>query len=107
MRRYRLLSFQFDSVPLLLRDPEPADPAGAEQWKQNRSEILTDFSERFGDREAEAKLKNYVDFGPLPFSVLAYHNQFLHELHRELVLYLPKHPSTDLLPVLRHVPGVL
>lgn len=85
MKRYRVMSMSFDSQPMLLKDP-PADPEQLEQWMSNRDRLIVSLTQEFGARNFDLKLANYRELGPLPFSVLSYHNDFLSEIRRAFVV---------------------
>lgn len=77
MKRYRILSFDFDTRVRTL-DPIP------EEWeervkalhRQNRERTIAGLKLEFGSLRFEEKLQNFIDIGAKPFSVLAFHNRF-------------------------------
>ena len=83
MKRYRVLSFDFDSRALLL------EPAG-EHWiqeakdlhRENQKSIIRELGQEFGTQNLEQKLNSVIELGPKPFSVHAYHNKFLEQVRK-------------------------
>lgn len=48
--------------------------------------MLQSLRNEFGLDQFEAKLRNYNEMGPMPFSVLAFHNKFLHAIRNAFVI---------------------
>jgi hypothetical protein len=82
VRRFHPFSFDFDSTPSSLAEPEVH---WEEQVKQlhleNRAKQIRRLEEEYGVRHLESVIKNATDLGPKAVSLLAYHNQF-HEQAR-------------------------
>lgn len=78
MRRYRILSFDFDSRAIILRErPSPEGEAKVRaQWEANRASVEAGLVHEFGDVARQSKRENFIAVGPRPFSVLAFHNRF-------------------------------
>ncbi|CAN5314705.1 hypothetical protein BH11PSE11_BH11PSE11_34720 [soil metagenome] len=71
MKRYRILSFDFDSRVHAFTDetdPEKIRQAG-ERLKFH-----------VGEANLDLKIKNFMDLGPKPMSVAAFHNRFLEQI---------------------------
>ncbi len=69
-RRLRVLSFDFDGRWAALNTT--SDPPGA--LDETHARMRESLRSQFGIDHFDAKLKNYMDLGPKPMSVLAYHN---------------------------------
>lgn len=87
MKRYRVHRTEIDGRPVFL---STQIQSGWEQdvidnWVENKTKMTVDFVLEFGILNHEVKLKDYVDFGPLPFSVIAYHNKFLRQVRNSFV----------------------
>ncbi|MGN7100329.1 hypothetical protein ACTHR6_01885 [Ralstonia holmesii] len=77
MKRYRILSFDFDSR---VRSFDPINEDWDEKVKaihrQNRDSTIAHLQQEFGAQGFDEKLRNFIDLGAKPFSVVAFHNQF-------------------------------
>ena len=86
MKRYRITSMDFDSRAHGL---EPAQ----DQWEQktkdlherNRQQALAHFKLEFGEHNLDVKVQNFIDLKFKPFSVMAFHNKFLHQTRNAFV----------------------
>lgn len=77
MKRYRILGFDFDSRARSF-DPISEDweePVKA-MHQQARDRTIAGIKFEYGELRFEEKLKNFVDLGAKPFSVIAFHNAF-------------------------------
>jgi hypothetical protein len=78
MKRFRVSAFDFDSRPLMLA-MEIKD-----EWEEqvkalhraNKERVREDYLCEFGPRWSEQKLRNIVDLGPKPLSIIAFHLTF-------------------------------
>ncbi|MDP9381525.1 MAG: hypothetical protein M3Q29_15535 [Chloroflexota bacterium] len=88
MKRYRVLSFDFDSGPSLLSQTVSEDwaPEIQEQHRENRRRVITSVVQRFGPQDAEDKLQGYIDLGPMPVSIVGYHNRFFRQTRDSFVI---------------------
>ena len=77
MKRYRVLEFNMDSRAIALNAP-----IADEIKEQIRQELI----QEFGSLDSEVKLQDFVDIGPIPFSVIDYHNRFLHQARQAFVI---------------------
>ena len=78
MKRFRVLSFDFDTRATVLNQeirPE-REPSVRQLWEENIASIQAGLQREFGELNADAKLQNFIDLGPRPFSILAFHNGF-------------------------------
>ena len=79
MKRYRLLSTQYDTRPFLLKmamessDPKPMWLEAVE--KQTIQELVA----RYGAYSIGSKVENFVAIGNLPWSIVSFHNDFLEQ----------------------------
>ena len=88
MKRYRILSFDFDSRVLLLQQPfdDNWEDSVKQQWQKNAEDVRQKLLHEFGSRNGQAKIKNFLDLGPRPFSVLAFHNRFAAQIRNAFVV---------------------
>jgi hypothetical protein len=88
LKRYRVVNVQFDSTPALMQDEIQVD--WSEEVKQlhqeRREQLMRDFVATYGARQQEKKLQDFIDFGVLPFSILAFHNRFLPQIRTSFVM---------------------
>jgi hypothetical protein len=56
------------------------------QWIEPKENIRRGLMFEYGEHEFDTKLQNFIDLGPEPFSVLAYHNHFLHQARTAFVV---------------------
>jgi hypothetical protein len=87
MKRYRVLSYDFDSRALILREkPDTGwDPKVREQWNKNVTIIREDLLLEFGLKWFEQKEQNFIDLGPTPFSIIGFHNKFFRQIRYAFV----------------------
>lgn len=80
MKRYRLLSFDFDSRAHSLKEhiPDHWEEKVKLLHRQNREQTERSLIHEFGEESAAVKRQNFIDLGPKPVSILAYHNAFFH-----------------------------
>jgi hypothetical protein len=81
MKRYRVSAFDFDSRPLILamEIKDEWEEQVKAQHHANKERVREDYLCEFGPRWGEQKLRNIVDLGPKPFSIVAFHNKFLEQ----------------------------
>lgn len=89
MKRYRNLAIlDFDKRSLTLSGPIN------EEWEekvkalhyQNRANTIQRLVAEFGQVGADHKIQNFVDLGPKPFSVIAFHNRFFTQARTAYVM---------------------
>lgn len=81
-RRYHPFSFDFDSTPLNLKDPEDHWDEHVKQLHlENRARSINRLELEYGTLHIEHVVKNAADLGPKLMSLLTYHN-VLHEQAR-------------------------
>lgn len=88
MKRYRVLGLDFDTRATILKT-EIQDTWASnikDLWKQNKENIMEELMAQHGAFGYHAKLKNFVDMGPAPVSVIAFHNKFLRQVRESFVI---------------------
>jgi hypothetical protein len=88
MKRHRVLRIDFDTRPTLL------GIVIEEHWEehvkalhqQNRAQIIGALKEQFGIWRFDQKLANFIELGAKPFSVIAFHNEFLAQIRQSFVM---------------------
>lgn len=88
MKRYRVLSYDFDTRANVLNTVVKDDwePQVKASWENNKNQIKEGLIAEFGAYSAFAKIRNFTDLGPLPFSIIAFHNKFLRQAWRSFVI---------------------
>jgi len=88
MKRFRVLSFDFDMRvhSLTQETQEHWEERVTEQHKQNLENIERGLIREFGELAADQKHQNFIDLGPKPFSILAFHNRFLEQIRTAFVM---------------------
>lgn len=88
MKRYRVLSFDIDSraSTLTRKIRDEWEETVKETHRENKRQVKQSILEQFGDQAAEAKLENFAELGDMPFSILAFHNKFLHQVRSAFVI---------------------
>jgi len=88
MKRYRVLSFDFDSRATLLAMEIHQDweEKIKEQHRENKENLIQELLSQYGTHAAEVKRKNLIDMGPKPFSILAFHNKFFEQIRRAFIM---------------------
>jgi hypothetical protein len=88
MKRYRVINVELDSRATTLKTEIK------EFWKlrvkelhqENKEKTEKGLIEEFGVAYAEAKIRNFMDLGNAPFSILAFHNRFLRQIRNAFVI---------------------
>ncbi|MGF1472936.1 MAG: hypothetical protein ACFB50_14505 [Rubrobacteraceae bacterium] len=88
MKRYRVFGNDFDTRAniLKLEIEDHWEDHIKEMWRNNKEGIKRGLLLQYGFENADEKLKNFVDLGPKPFSVLAYHNRFAEQARNAFVV---------------------
>lgn len=87
MKRYRVLPRDFDARALSLEPiPEHWDEEVKKLHQENRENTIEELKHQFGDWAGEIKIRNFIDLGTKPFSILAYHNRFLEQVRNSFVI---------------------
>lgn len=88
MKRYRILSFDFDSrVHVLTTEIR-------DEWEEhirenhllNRRKTQEAIIYEFGISEYHQKRQNFIDLGPKPWSILAFHNKFQSQIREAFII---------------------
>jgi hypothetical protein len=101
VKRYRVVNMHFDTTANVLG---MLDPKIQDDWPQatkdlairNRDQLRAGLVASYGNGHFEVKLANLRDIGMLPFSVIAFHNNFLEQARHAFVmgLYYPALTAT-------------
>lgn len=86
MKRYRICNFDFDSRS---RAFDPIQEGWDEQVKAlhitNRDHAVEELRNQYGEWGLDQKVKNFIDLGVKPFSVIAFHNHFYEQARSAFV----------------------
>lgn len=87
MKRYRILSWDFDSRAhaLKLDIHDEWDEQVKEQHRHNKQQIEESLILQFGALNAENKIQNFIDLDYKPVSVISFHNQFFDQIRTAFV----------------------
>jgi len=88
MKRYRVLSFDFDARihTLTLAIQEEWEEGIKEQHQQAKHSVEGGLVYAYGVQAKDAKLQNFIELGDKPFSILAFHNPFFEQLRTAFVM---------------------
>jgi hypothetical protein len=88
MKRYRVLGYDFDSRAAILKTEihDSWEPDVKEQWHNNKINIEEQLVAQYGAYGYHSKLKNFIDLGPAPWSVISFHNKFLKQVRESFVI---------------------
>ncbi|MCK4783392.1 MAG: hypothetical protein KAV87_06545, partial [Desulfobacteraceae bacterium] len=88
MKRYRVLSFDFDTrVHILTQEiSDTWEDQVKKLHSQNKEAIEKDLAGSYGPEAQEAKRRNFIDLGDKPMSILAFHNQFFEQIRTAFVM---------------------
>jgi hypothetical protein len=88
MKRYRVLSFDFDArVHLLTQIIQDAwEEAVKALHRQNKQQVENDLVLSYGLYDRQAKLQNFIDLADKPMSVVAFHNRFFEQIRIAFVM---------------------
>jgi hypothetical protein len=81
VKRYRILSFDFDCRVHLLTQVihDQWEDHVKEMHRTNKQNFLAGLAAAFGQMDFEQKVQNFVDMGAKPMSIVAYHNKFFEQ----------------------------
>ncbi len=88
MKRYRVLRMDFDATANLLAieiKPEWEESVRA-QHAENQRRIQQSLAARYGPAGFDQKLRNLLDIGAAPFSLIAFHNDFLRQIRDAFIV---------------------
>jgi hypothetical protein len=88
MKRYRVLSFDFDSNPSILKNAIEREQEGkaTEQHRKSIGETIAWLRAFYGETYIEQKIQNYIDLGAQSISILAFHNKFFRQARNAFVI---------------------
>jgi hypothetical protein len=88
MKRYRILSFDFDARANLLsiEIKDSMDEKNKKLMQDNKSKVIEGLIDEYGVIGSEQKIKNFIDLGASPVSVIAFHNNFLRQARDAFVV---------------------
>jgi len=88
VKRYVILNLQFDTRATILGSPikEEWDAVVKETHHKNRGAVISSLAQQYGTANLDPKLANLLDLGPLPMSILAFHNRFLPQVRDAFVM---------------------
>lgn len=88
MKRYRVLLMDFDTRATILSHPigENWESRALEQWQKNKTMIIQGLVAQYGPAGQQQKIQNFIDLGPAPFSVVAFHNVFFRQARDAFVM---------------------
>lgn len=88
MKRYRVITFDFDSRAHFLNEHIKPDweQRVRENWIQNKNEIVQGLMAECGQFNYPMKINNFVEMGTKPFSVVAFHNRFFEQARIAFVI---------------------
>jgi len=88
VKRYRVTKFEFDTranvLGIKIRDDWKEQVK--EHWRFTKRNIRQSILQEFGVVTAEQKLRNFVDLGVVPFSVVAFHNKFFPQVRSSFIV---------------------
>jgi len=88
MKRYRVLAFDFDSRATALKIYQSKGSSSGKAQKQkkaNVSRIREGLIAQYGVQEYERKIRDFIDLGPNPVSLISFHNKFLRQCRNAFV----------------------
>jgi len=87
MKRYRILSFDFDSRAHSLEPVQDHwEKKIKEQHIENQKRCVEGLKIQYGERNINNKIQNFIDLKHKPFSVAAFHNKFLEQIRNAYVV---------------------
>lgn len=87
MKRYRILTFDFDSRATGLEPPEEYwEEKIKHQYMESQQQTIAHLKLEYGEISFDAKLENFKAIGAKPFSISAFHNKFLEQARNSFVV---------------------
>jgi hypothetical protein len=88
MKRYRILSFDFDSrvYNLTIEIRDEWEERIIENHRHNRRKTQEAIIYEFGIWDYHQKRQNFIDLGPKPWSILAFHNKFQSQIREAFII---------------------
>lgn len=87
MKRYRVLTYDFDTRATILSQEigEDWEPRVKETWAENKTHIKEGLLAEYGPWGGFRKIDDFIEMGPAPFSIIAFHNKFLRQVRSAFV----------------------
>ena len=87
MKRYRIFGFDFDALALQLTpEQESWEEEVKKKHQKAKQEIVNQLEAQYGLISNDVKIYNFIELGAKPFSILAYHNQFLRQIRDAFIM---------------------
>jgi hypothetical protein len=88
MKRYKIHNIDFDTRATILNLEINNDWEDKVKrlWTENKQNIIKSLIFEFGEYDQKSKLNNFIDIGAKPFSILAFHNIFFHQIRNSFVM---------------------
>jgi hypothetical protein len=87
VKRFRVFANDFDSRSLILTQEimEGWEPEVKRLWYQNRSKIYAGLAQEFGTSYFDKKVKDFIDLGDKPISLVTFHNKFFQQARKAFI----------------------
>lgn len=88
MKRYRIISQDYDTRAVLLGLPSGAssETGSLNPMQQHQARIRQQLLDEFGILKSEMKLRNFIEIGAAPMSIIAFHNHFFAQIRAAFVM---------------------
>lgn len=88
MKRYRVLTIDYDSRAMILSIPSNnnLDKNADDLWNINKIKIKEGIVAEYGAFEYHKKIDDFVDLGVIPASIIAFHNKFIRQARDAFVI---------------------
>lgn len=88
MKRYRVLNIDFDSRASILSQEiqDTWEHSVKDAHRKNKERVIEGLLAEFGRANGEEKVRNYLELGSKPFSIVAFHNKFMEQVRQSFVL---------------------
>ena len=88
MKRYRIISVDFDTRAMILSTEIKKEwkKEEKEMWIENKSKITSQLISEFGEVSYPMKINNFVELGKKPLSIVAFHNKFFNQARNAFVI---------------------
>lgn len=88
MKRYRVIKHDFDYRAnwLTMEINDEWEDHIKKMWRDGQEGIKQGLILEYGMADAETKLRNFIDLGPKPSSIIAYHNRFAEQARRSFIV---------------------
>jgi hypothetical protein len=88
MKYYQIVNFDLDTRASGLQQKinDNWEKSVKENWEKNQQAMKNSYVYEFGALNNEVKLQNVLDLGSAPFSILAFHNDFLKQIRDSFII---------------------